>query len=187
LRLGPGSLAEPGPADHRLITNGRPCAGDDAAMACTTRRQFMGARRAAPRCRCYQEWDNFTDNAVEYFLPFKRIGNKLLAFVETHYRTTEEFYFALFEKSPADQQRLLSQLAQGRASLTPAERRLFDRGMARSEPESLMSRLKADIAAGRLPKVSWLVPSAVDSDGTPIAAGTTSRSPPRRTHPSAGG
>ncbi|GAB3399154.1 phospholipase C, phosphocholine-specific [Flindersiella endophytica] len=87
----------------------------------------------------YQEWDNFTDNAVEYFLPFKRIGDKLLAGVDGEFRTTEEFYFALFDR-----------------------------------PESLVSRLRADIGAGTLPKVSWLVPSAVDSEhpgsSTPVGS-----------------
>jgi phospholipase C len=86
----------------------------------------------------------------------------------------QEFYYALFEKSPADQQKLLAQLAAARQKLTPAERSLFDRGMARSEPESLVPQLKADIAARRLPRVSWLVPSAVDSEhpgaSTPVGS-----------------
>ncbi|WP_029534922.1 alkaline phosphatase family protein [Saccharopolyspora spinosa] len=55
----------------------------------------------------YQEWDNFTDNAVEYFKTFKAIGYKLLASVDGNFRTTEEFYTALFEKPAAEQQRLL--------------------------------------------------------------------------------
>src|SRR6201999_513734 len=54
------------------------------------------------------------------------------------------------------------------------ERALFDKGMSRSEPESLVPRLKADMAAGRLPAVSWLVPSAVDSEhpgaSTPVGS-----------------
>jgi len=122
----------------------------------------------------YQEWDNFTDNAIEYFLPFKRIGTKMLASVDGAYRTTEEFYYALFDKPPAERQRLLAQLAAARARLTAAERSLFDRGMARSEPESLVPQLKADIEARRLPRVSWLVPSAVDSEhpgaSTPVGS-----------------
>jgi phospholipase C len=122
----------------------------------------------------YQEWDNFTDNAVEYFLPFKRIGNKMLAAVDGEFRTTEEFYFALFDQ-PADKRKLLlKQLAAGRAALTKDERILFDRAMYRGEPETLVSRLRADIAAHRLPKVSWLVPSAVDSEhpgsSTPVGS-----------------
>nr|WP_202885177.1 phospholipase C, phosphocholine-specific [Actinopolymorpha cephalotaxi] len=122
----------------------------------------------------YQEWDNFTDNAVEYFRTFKRVGAKALAAVEEKFRTTEELYFALFDRPEAERRKLLDQLATGRASLTPAERRLFDRALYRSEPESLVPRLRADIAAGRLPKVTWLVPSAVDSEhpgsSTPVGS-----------------
>jgi phospholipase C len=123
----------------------------------------------------YQEWDNFTDNAIEYFVPFKRIGTKMLKAVEGTYRTTEEFYDKLWDRTPADQRKLLAQLAQGRATLLNAdERSLFDRGMYRSEPESMVPRLKADIAAGRLPKVSWLVPSSIDSEhpgaSTPVGS-----------------
>ncbi|MEV4644824.1 phosphocholine-specific phospholipase C [Saccharopolyspora sp. NPDC049357] len=122
----------------------------------------------------YQEWDNFTDNSVEYFTPFKTIGDKVLSPVDGDWRTTEEFYTALFDKPDEERQRLLSQLDAGRASLSDAERSLFDRAMHRSEPESLVSRLRADISAGRLPKVSWLVPSAVDSEhpgsSTPVGS-----------------
>ncbi|MEB3366407.1 phosphocholine-specific phospholipase C [Saccharopolyspora mangrovi] len=122
----------------------------------------------------YQEWDNFTDNAVEYFKPFKAIGTKVLSAVDGQWRTTEEFYTALFGKPDQERQRLLEQLEAGRASLSNAERNLFDRAMYRSEPESLVNRLRADISAGRLPKVSWLVPSAVDSEhpgsSTPVGS-----------------
>ena len=107
-------------------------------------------------------------------MPFKRAGTKMLRAVDGLFRTTEEFYYSLLERTPSEQQRLLAQLETGRASLTAAERSLFDRGMARSEPESLVPRLRDDIAAGRLPKVSWLVPSAVDSEhpgaSTPVGS-----------------
>ncbi|WP_249124542.1 phosphocholine-specific phospholipase C [Saccharopolyspora erythraea] len=124
--------------------------------------------------RIYQEWDNFTDNAVEYFKPFKAIGHKILAEVEGAYRTTEEFYTALFDKPEPERRKLLAQFESGRAKLTDAERRLFDRAMYRSEPETLVRRLRDDIASGRLPKVTWLVPSAVDSEhpgsSTPVGS-----------------
>lgn len=122
----------------------------------------------------YQEWDNFTDNAVEYFVPFKRIGLKVLAPVDGFYRTTEEFYYSLFDKPVVERERLLAQLAVGRSRLSETERALFDRGMYRSRPESLVPRLRHDIAAGTLPAVSWLVPSAVDSEhpgaSTPVGS-----------------
>ncbi|MEV6226703.1 phosphocholine-specific phospholipase C [Saccharopolyspora shandongensis] len=122
----------------------------------------------------YQEWDNFTDNSVEYFKTFKEIGRKMLAAVDGKFRTTEEFYTALFDKPAQEQQRLLKQLEAGRDALTDAERSLFDRAMYRSKPGTLVERLRADIKAKRLPKVVWLVPSAADSEhpgsSTPVGS-----------------
>lgn len=122
----------------------------------------------------YQEWDNFTDNAVEYFARFKAIGRKILAGVQGGFRTTEEFYTALLDKPADQQQRLLAQLEEGRAALTGAERSLFDRAMHRSAPGTLVQRLRDDAAAGRLPSVVWLVPPSVDSEhpgsSTPVGS-----------------
>ncbi|MRH92634.1 phospholipase C, phosphocholine-specific [Nocardia sp. SYP-A9097] len=122
----------------------------------------------------YQEWDNFTDNPVEYFLPFKHIGRKVLAEVDGRFQTTEKFYESLAGRPLADQQRLLNQLKAGRDKLTPAERSLFDRGMYRGEPDSLLQRFADDIAADRLPAVSWLVPPARysehPSESTPVSS-----------------
>lgn len=122
----------------------------------------------------YQEWDNFTDNAVEYFAPFKRIGTKMLEHVEGAYRTTEEFYDSIRAKTPAEQDELLVQLEKGRSALTPAERSLFDKGMYRSRPGTLLTRLRDDIAAGTLPAVTWLVPTAALSEhpGTSTPVGS---------------
>ncbi|MDD7836133.1 phosphocholine-specific phospholipase C [Paenarthrobacter sp. AB444] len=124
--------------------------------------------------KIYQDWDNFTDNAVEYFQTFKAIGRKMLASVEGTLRTTEEFYDNLAGKSAAEQERLLAQLEQGRAKLTDAERSLFDKAMWRGRPDTLLERLNADITGGTLPQVSWLVPSAADSEhpgaSTPVGS-----------------
>ncbi|SFI01045.1 phosphocholine-specific phospholipase C [Nocardioides psychrotolerans] len=122
----------------------------------------------------YQEWDNFTDNAVEYFLPFKRIGTKMLAHVDGSYRTTEEFYDSLHVKPAAEQDRLLAQLEEGRAALSAEERSLFDKAMYRSRPGTLLTRVRDDLAAGTLPKVTWLVPTAALSEhpgaSTPVGS-----------------
>lgn len=122
----------------------------------------------------YQEWDNFTDNAVEYFKPFKAIGTKMLQHVDGGYRTTEEFYDSLHDKPAAEQDALLAQLAQGREALTPAERSLFDRAMYRSRPGTLLTRIRSDIRAGTLPTVVWVVPSAALSEhpgaSTPVGS-----------------
>jgi phospholipase C len=161
---------EPG-TNRRAVTNAA-YDYDHPGYEWTTYAERLEAARIS--WQVYQEWDNFTDNAIEYFVPFKRVGAKMLEAVDGEYRTTEEFYYSLFDRSPAEQQQLLAQLQEGRARLTPSERSLFDRGMYRSEPESLVPRLRADIAAGRLPQVSWLVPSAVDSEhpgaSTPVGS-----------------
>ncbi|WP_018156259.1 phosphocholine-specific phospholipase C [Demetria terragena] len=122
----------------------------------------------------YQEWDNFTDNAVEYFATFKAIGAKVLKAVDGPFRTTEEFYESLSGKSTAEQDRLLRQLEQGRASLTSREQSLFSRGMYRSRPGTLLTRIAADIAGGSLPQVTWVVPTAALSEhpgaSTPVGS-----------------
>lgn len=122
----------------------------------------------------YQEWDNFTDNAVEYFKPFKAIGTKMLAHVDGTYRTTEELYDSLHGKTPEEQDALLEQLGEGRAALTPAERALFDKAMYRSRPGTLVDRIREDIENGTLPTVTWIVPSAVLSEhpgaSTPVGS-----------------
>ncbi|WP_426003729.1 phosphocholine-specific phospholipase C [Paenarthrobacter sp. NyZ202] len=124
--------------------------------------------------RIYQDWDNFTDNAVEYFQTFKAIGRKILASVEGNLRTTEEFYDKLAGRTAAEQDRLLAQLHEGRATLSEAEKALFDKAMWRGRPDTLLERLSADIADGTLPRVSWLVPSAADSEhpgaSTPVGS-----------------
>jgi phospholipase C len=161
---------EPG-STARAVTNAA-YSYDHAGYDWTTYPERLQA--AGVSWRIYQEWDNFTDNAVEYFLPFKRIGTKILSQVDGGFRTTEEFYFALFDMPAVDRATALSQFATGRAALTPAERTLFDRAMYRGEPDTLVPRLKADISARRLPKVSWLVPTAALSEhpgaSTPVGS-----------------
>ncbi|GGM46202.1 phospholipase C precursor [Longimycelium tulufanense] len=161
---------EPGTA-RRAVTNAA-YSYDHAGYEWTTYPERLEA--ASISWQIYQEWDNFTDNAVEYFVPFKRIGHKILRAVEERHRTTEEFYVSLFGKSGEERNRFLEQLEAGRASLTDVERRLFDRAMYRSEPDTLISRLRDDIAARRLPRVSWLVPSAAYSEhpssSTPVGS-----------------
>ncbi|MFC8418083.1 phosphocholine-specific phospholipase C [Streptomyces coelicoflavus] len=112
----------------------------------------------------YQEWDNFTDNAVEYFRPWKEIGRKILSRVSGRYSTTEQFYDSLLRKSPEQRAAELAEFQKGVDALTAAERRLFLRGAHRSEPDSLVRRIRSDIAGGTLPQVSWIVPTAALSE-----------------------
>lgn len=122
----------------------------------------------------YQEWDNFTDNPVEYFAPFKRIGARVLAQVDGGYRTTEQLYTALLTLPEADRQRLLAQLDAALDGLDAGQRSLFDRAMYRSAPGTLLQRFRADVTAGALPAVTWLVPpqalSEHPSGSTPVAS-----------------
>ncbi|WUJ68545.1 phospholipase C, phosphocholine-specific [Kribbella soli] len=129
--------------------------------------------KAGVSWQIYQEWDNFTDNAVEYFKTFKDIGHRILANVPG-YRTTEEFYDKLFAKTDTERADALKLLDAAVEKLPIKDQKLFRKAMYRSEPESLVPRLRADIKAGTLPKVSWLVPSAVDSEhpgsSTPVGS-----------------
>ncbi|MER7764554.1 phospholipase C, phosphocholine-specific [Streptomyces sp. NPDC097619] len=112
----------------------------------------------------YQEWDNFTDNAVEYFKPWKRIGRKILTAAGFPYATTEEFYDKLWDRAPADRAEALARFRTAVDALPADERRLFQRGAHRSEPGTLITRIKDDIRNGTLPKVSWVVPTAALSE-----------------------
>jgi phospholipase C len=164
------TLNEPGSA-NRAVTNAA-YGYDHAGYDWTTYPERLEA--AGVSWRIYQDWDNFTDNAVEYFKTFKEIGHTMLASVDGTLRTTEEFYDKLAGKTPAEQQHLLAQLEEGRARLNEADRALFDKAMWRGQPNTLLERLRADISAGTLPQVSWLVPSAADSEhpsaSTPVGS-----------------
>ncbi|MCY7403646.1 MAG: phospholipase C, phosphocholine-specific [Cryobacterium sp.] len=161
---------EPGSAS-RAVTNAA-YSYDHAGYDWTTYPERL--QEAGVSWQIYQDWDNFTDNAVEYFQTFKKIGHKMLAAVDGHLRTTEEFYDSLAARTPAEQQRLLGQLSQGRELLSEVEKSLFDRAMWRGNPDTLLDRLRADIAANKLPEVSWIVPSAADSEhpgaSTPVGS-----------------
>ncbi|MEW2293033.1 phosphocholine-specific phospholipase C [Streptomyces sp. NPDC006743] len=122
----------------------------------------------------YQEWDNFTDNAVEYFRPWKEIGRKILSKVTGTYATTEQFYDSLWKRTPEQRESALAEFQRGVDALTEAERRLFLRGAYRSEPDTLVQRIRSDIGNGTLPKVSWVVPTAAlsehPSSSTPVGS-----------------
>lgn len=122
----------------------------------------------------YQEWDNFTDNAVEYFRPWKEIGRKILAHVTGGYSTTEQFYDSLWDRTADQRKAALAEFQRGVDALTEAERQLFMRGAYRSEPDTLVKRLASDIKKGTLPQVSWIVPTAALSEhpgsSTPVGS-----------------
>ncbi|GAB2625197.1 phospholipase C, phosphocholine-specific [Streptomyces capparidis] len=133
--------------------------------------------RAGRTWKTYQEWENFTDNNLEFFATFKAVARKALA-KAGDFTYMEAFYAKVRDEatSRAERDRLLGLLEEGVAALSPAERSLFERALRREPTGSLAARFRADVAAGRLPEVSYLVPSAVDSEhpgaSSPIASAT---------------
>jgi phospholipase C len=109
----------------------------------------------------YQEWDNYGDNSLDYFISLMAIGRKALAKTKdgsgNPYTKLEYFYYAVAKASATDQQKLLADLALGVNTLTAAERSLYDRGLHRERPDQLVPAFKADVDAGTLPAVSWIV------------------------------
>ncbi|MGR8008091.1 phosphocholine-specific phospholipase C [Streptomyces hypolithicus] len=133
--------------------------------------------KAGRSWKTYQEWENFTDNNIEFFTSFKKIARKALAKAPGGFTYMEAFYARVRDTDDsAERARLLAALEEGVADLTGAERSLFERGIRRGETGSLADDFRADVEAGTLPEVSYLVPSAIDSEhpgsSSPIASAT---------------
>ncbi|MHC3392217.1 phosphocholine-specific phospholipase C [Streptomyces lavendulocolor] len=132
--------------------------------------------KAGRTWKTYTEWENFTDNNIEFFTTFKKIARKALAATGGH-TYMESFYAAVRETGDAaERARLLAALEDGVATLDDRERSLFERGLRRVATGTLADAFRADVAAGTLPEVSYLVPSAADSEhpgaSSPIASAT---------------
>ncbi|KOG64690.1 phosphocholine-specific phospholipase C [Streptomyces varsoviensis] len=132
-------------------------------------------QRAGHSWQVYQEWDNFTDNNLEFYASFKAIARKALAKVDGVHNMTA-YYGKLAAADTAGRAKLEQLLAEGVAALTADERSLYRRALHRGEPGSTATAFAADVASGNLPKVSYIVPSAVDSEhpgsSSPIASAT---------------
>ncbi|SHF68193.1 phosphocholine-specific phospholipase C [Streptoalloteichus hindustanus] len=164
------------PAPHhrkRAVENDAYAEDRHAGYAWTTYPERL--ERAGVSWRVYQEWDNFQDNALEFFVRFKEIARQALVPAGGH-RSLDTFYGTLRAASPAEQQRMLAALEEGVARLDPADRRLYERGLRRVPSGQLAARFRADVASGALPAVSYLVPSAADSEhpgaSSPAASAT---------------
>ncbi|MCX4587577.1 phosphocholine-specific phospholipase C [Streptomyces sp. NBC_01481] len=126
--------------------------------------------KAGRSWKTYSEWENFTDNQIEFFTTFKAIARKALVKTGGH-TFMESFYAAVRDtQDTAERDRLLGLLEEGVAGLTPAERRLFERGLRRVPTGTLAEEFAKDVAAGTLPAVSYLVPSAVDSEHPSVSS-----------------
>ncbi|WP_028798011.1 phosphocholine-specific phospholipase C [Streptomyces purpureus] len=158
----------------RAVTNAAYAEGTHPGYPWPTYAERLEA--AGRTWKTYTEWENFTDNNIEFFTSFKKIARKALARTGGH-TFMESFYAAVRDTADtAERARLLALLEEGVATLTDAERSLFERGLRRVETGTLADAFRADVAAGTLPEVSYLVPSAIDSEhpgsSSPIASAT---------------
>lgn len=119
--------------------------------------------KAGRSWRVYQEWDNFTDNNLEFYARFKAVAKKALAKVDGVANMTA-FYGKVAGADEAERTRLQGLLDAGVAELSGAERSLFERALRRGEPDTTATAFAADVANGTLPEVSYIVPSAADSE-----------------------
>jgi phospholipase C len=110
----------------------------------------------------YQEWDNYQCNNLEFFAPFKAVMAKL------GHTSLHTFYEAVREAD--DPAPLLAALAERAAGLGRDDRRLYDRALRRTRTGGLGEWFAADVAAGRLPKVSYVVTSAADSEHPEVSS-----------------
>ncbi|MDL4772083.1 phosphocholine-specific phospholipase C [Actinomadura xylanilytica] len=163
------------PDGRRAIENDAYAEATHPGYALTSYAERLSA--AGRTWRVYQEWDNFTDNSLEFLTTFKKIMRKALAPAGS-YQSLTDFYGAVGKAGADERKRLLAALDQGVAALPAAERELFERALRRVEGGTLGAAFRADVAAGRLPEVSYIVASAAESEhpgsGSPIqGAGIT--------------
>ncbi|MFH8992505.1 phosphocholine-specific phospholipase C [Streptomyces sp. NPDC017940] len=125
--------------------------------------------KAGVSWQTYTEWENFTDNQIEFFTTFKAIARKALA--GTGHTYMEAFYAKVRDaKDEAERGRLLAALDNGVKTLSRRERSLFERGLRRVPTGRLAETFAADVADGKLPRVSYLVPSALDSEHPSVSS-----------------
>ncbi|MDT0455459.1 phospholipase C, phosphocholine-specific [Streptomyces sp. DSM 41527] len=119
--------------------------------------------KAGRSWRVYQEWDNFTDNNLEFYATFKAVAKQALVKVDGVLNMTG-YYGKLAGADEAGRRRLRALLEEGIQGLGRDGRSLFERALRRGEPGSTAAAFAADVASGALPEVSYLVPSAADSE-----------------------
>ncbi|MFF5206203.1 phosphocholine-specific phospholipase C [Streptosporangium sp. NPDC000396] len=105
----------------------------------------------------YQEWDNYECNNLELFATFKAVMAKL-----GQPSSLRAFYRAV--RQAEDPTPLLAALEEKVSALDPADRELYDRGLRRTHTGGLGQWFAADVAAGRLPAVSYIVTSLADCE-----------------------
>ncbi|TDD59764.1 phosphocholine-specific phospholipase C, partial [Actinomadura rubrisoli] len=146
-------------ADGRRVIDNAAYDYDHPGYTWTTYAELL--QKARVPWKVYQEWDNYTDNNIEFFAKFKAIGKKV---VPDKYRTIDEFYMAVLDADAGTRETMLAELDRGVAALPAQERDLFERALRRGRPGGLAAAFRADVKAGKLPKVSYIVPSTVESE-----------------------
>ncbi|GAA2602846.1 phospholipase C, phosphocholine-specific [Actinomadura fulvescens] len=150
---------EPGSSTKRAIDNAAYSEDSHAGYTWSTYAQEL--EKAGVSWKVYQEWDNYQDNNLEFFATFKQIARKAL---QGDFKSMDSFYSAFRRADETKRKQLQARLDEGVAKLTAAERSLYERGLRRVPSGGLAADLRADIKAGTLPAVSYLVPSAADSE-----------------------
>ncbi|MFD9943011.1 phosphocholine-specific phospholipase C [Nonomuraea sp. NPDC059023] len=140
---------------------------DNAAYSEDTHQGYTWANageilQAAGRSwKVYHEWDNYQDNNLEFFARFRQVARKAL---QGDFKSMDTFYGQVSGAAEPRRQQLLARLEEGVAKLDPQERELFERGLRRVPAKQLAASFRADVQAGTLPEVSYIVPSAADSE-----------------------
>ncbi|MGS2641909.1 phosphocholine-specific phospholipase C [Streptosporangium sp. G12] len=144
---------EPG-TEQRAVDNGACEEDGHPGYSWTTVPELL--TRAGHSWQVYQEWDNYQCNNLEFFAAFKAVMAKL----------GQSSMHSFYEKVRAseDPAPMLAELEERVARLDPADRLLYDRALRRTRTGGLGDWFAADVAAGRLPAVSYVVTSLADSE-----------------------
>ncbi|WP_026919724.1 alkaline phosphatase family protein [Gordonia shandongensis] len=130
--------------------------------------------RAGVDWRVYQEWDNFTDNNLDFFASFRGIGRDAVLRAGQVGVDLTGFYTLLLETggrtangeftASDDQRARVDAVHRAARGLGRRAADRYDRALYRSEPGTLVSRFRADVERGRLPAVSWIVAPEADCE-----------------------
>lgn len=132
-------------------------------------------QKAGVDWKVYQEWDNFTDNNLDFFKRFRDIGRAAVSKAGEKGLDLTGFYEDVLKMQESDENHpnpkaKPEQLARAKkvhdaaASLGKEQAELYDRALFRGEPGSLVERFAKDVTEGTLPKVSWIVATAADCE-----------------------
>ncbi|WP_051179390.1 alkaline phosphatase family protein [Nocardia concava] len=117
--------------------------------------------------RVYQEWDNYTDNALDFFLPFRDAARSALKYTNGGGGLAFENFFRYYsdlQRDPSLEPAYAADLKRGMDELTPGQRTLVEQGLLRARSGTLVESFRTDVATGKLPTVSWIVAPYVDCE-----------------------